>query len=130
MAWPFGAAKPLGPFGETVARRFLRRAGLKILARNYRCPAGEVDLIALDRATRKNLGAETIVFVEVKTRRSDHYSGPEAAVDARKQDRIRRVADDYLRHHDADGYRVRFDVVAVVAPEGEKPRVRHIVEAF
>jgi putative endonuclease len=103
---------------------------MKILARNFRCPRGEVDLIALDATTRKALGAETIVFVEVKTRSSDRYASPAAAVDARKRQQIRRAADYYLQQHDTEGYRVRFDVVSVVVPEGERPRVEHVRDAF
>jgi len=61
--------KALGDRGEALARRFLKKAGLQILATNYRCPAGEIDIIALDPSTRQTpAGAETIVFVEVKTR--------------------------------------------------------------
>ena len=130
--WPFGAPdKPgLGRRGEKAARKFLRRAGLKILARNYRCPVGEVDLIALDASTRSRPGAETIAFVEVKTRSSDRHVEPESAVDAAKRRRLRKVAGYYLATHDAAEFDVRFDVVAVVARPGEKPQVRHIPDAF
>ena len=130
MAWPFRRGASLGQRGESIARRFCKRAGMKVLARNYRCPAGEIDLIALDRSTRKTVGAETIVFVEVKTRRSGRYAGPEAAVDARKRRQIRRAADYYLARHDTEDCNVRFDVVAVVLPEGGKPEVNHIPDAF
>jgi putative endonuclease len=130
MFWPFGRHKPLGQRGEDLACRVLRRAKLKILARNYRCPHGEIDLIALDASTRKTLGAETIVFVEVKTRASDRYAGPEAAVDAHKRRQVRRAADYYLAHHATQGYAVRYDVVAIVLPEGGQPRIEHIPDAF
>ncbi len=130
MPWPFGRTKPLGPRGEALARRSLRRAGLKVLARNYRCPAGEIDLIALDRSTRAATGAETIVFIEVKTRSGSGLAEPEAAVDARKRRQVRRVADYYLAHHPAASYAVRFDIVSVVCREGAKPRIRHIPDAF
>ena len=130
MAWPFGRRKALGPRGEALARRHLRRAGLKVLARNYRCPSGEIDLIALDRSTRKSLGAETIVFVEVKTRADAHHASPANAVDARKRRQIERAADDYLARHDTEGYRVRYDIVAIVLPEGGKARIAHIRDAF
>ena len=128
--WPFGRDKPLGPKGEDLARRALRTRGMKILARNYRCPAGEVDLIALDPSTRKDLGSETLAFVEVKTRSSDRYTDPEAAVDADKQRRIRKVADYYLARHDAADLAVRFDIVSVLIRPGEKPQVKHIPQAF
>jgi len=122
--------QPLGPLGEQLARRFLRKAGMKILADNYRCPAGEVDLIALDRSTRKALGAETIVFVEVKTRRSDRYASPAAAVDSPKQTQLRAAAAYYLAHHDAAGYLTRYDIVSIVARPGQEPEISHIRNAF
>ena len=130
MVWPFGRAQPLGRRGEGLARRFLQRRGLKILARNYRCPAGEVDLIALDRSTRADLGAETIAFVEVKTRSGSGLAEPQAAVDAHKRRQVQRVADYYLAHHRAAGYAVRFDVVSVVCRPGQKAHIHHIPDAF
>lgn len=120
----------LGRRGERLARRHLRRSGMRILAVNYRCPAGEADLIALDPTTRREFGAESIVFVEVKTRSCDRFTDPESAVDATKQKRLRRVAQTYLSSRDTDAYAVRFDVVAIVFhPDGE-PEVRHIRQAF
>ncbi|MHC4563437.1 MAG: YraN family protein [Planctomycetota bacterium] len=127
--WPLRRRQlPLGQRGERLAVRHLKRGGLTVLARNYRCPAGEVDVIALDRSTRRE-GAETIVFVEVKARSSDRYTDPESAVDADKQRRIRTVADYYLRRHHAEQYNVRFDIVAVVAGDGD-PIIRHTPDAF
>jgi len=130
--WPFGAPDKsgLGQRGEKAARRFLRRTGLKILARNYRCPVGEIDLIALDTSTRSRLGAETIAFVEVKTRSSDDYTDPASAVDAEKRRRLKKVADYYVNTHDADDLNVRFDIVSIVAREDQKPQVRYIPDAF
>ncbi len=136
--WPFRRfgkdRTPLDPgrAGETLAARFLKRRGLKILARNYRCPAGEADLIALDRTTRKTDRAETICFVEVKTRRTDKYTTPASAVDADKQGRLVNVARYYLAHHPAEGYNVRFDVLCVVYdPDGkQRARIDYIPRAF
>ncbi len=122
--------KSLGHKGEKLAARYLRRNGLKILARSYRCPMGEVDIIALDRSTRSNGGAETIVFVEVKTRSSARYVEPESAVDSRKQRQLTRTARYYLAHHDTNDYAARFDIVSVIICEGEKPRIKHISDAF
>ncbi len=127
--WPFDRGKPLGVRGERIALRFLKRQGLKILARNYRCPSGEVDLIALQGATR-DIPAETIVFVEVKTRSSDRYTDPASAVNGDKRRRVQAAARYYLRTHPSEGYHVRFDIVSIVLQPGEKPRVEHIVEAF
>ena len=130
--WPFRprGGPPLGARGEKMARRLLKRRGMKILARNYRCPAGEADLIALDCSTRGQFGAETIVIVEVKTRRSDRYTSPAGAVDADKRRRLRKIADYYVATRHADDLNLRFDVVSVVIPEGQQPRIEHIPNAF
>ena len=131
--WPFRSLArraPLGQRGEQLAKRFLKRSGLRILARNYRCPAGEADLIVLDKGTRAERGADTIAFVEVKTRSSDHYTDPEAAVNTAKRQRMRNVADYYLTAHDTDDFSVRFDVVAIVLGDGQRPDVKHIRDAF
>ena len=130
--WPFrrGERDGLGARGEKLARRFLKRQGLKILARNYRCPAGEADLIALDLSTRHGGCPETVVFVEVKARTSDRYVDPESAVDRRKRRKLRQVAAHYLAARHADGLNVRFDIVAIVSPPGGEPQIRHIVDAF
>ena len=122
--------KSLGHKGERLAARYLRREGLKILARNYRCPTGEADIIVLDRSTRNSDGAETIVFVEVKTRSTAQYVEPESAVDARKRRQLTRIAEYYLSHNDTNDYAARFDVVSVVIREGEKPQIKHIADAF
>jgi putative endonuclease len=123
-------SKSLGGRGETLALRMLKRRGLKVLARNYRCPAGEADLIVLDKATRGDSGAETIVFVEVKTRSSDRYTDPQYAVNADKQRRMRKIADYFLTTRPADGYNVRFDVVAICLRDGNKPEITYIQDAF
>ncbi len=99
------ARRTLGEEGERAAERFLRQQRYTILARNYRCPGGEVDLIGLD--------ATTVVFVEVKTRTQADFGTPFEAVDRRKQHQIQRAAQFYLaenRLHDRDA---RFDVVGV-----------------
>lgn len=135
--WPFrrgGKAgrreQPLGRRGEKLTARHLRRMGWKILARNYRCPAGEADIIALDSSTRADCDAETIVFVEVKARTSDRHVAPESAVGPRKRRQLARVAEYYLAHHPAEDYAVRFDVVAVIAAADGRPEIRHTVDAF
>ncbi|MFW6155082.1 MAG: YraN family protein [Planctomycetota bacterium] len=120
--WPFGRNLSTGRRGEKLAARALKRAGCAILARNYRCPAGEADLIALT--------GETLVFAEVKTRSTDRYVDPAAAVNKAKRERYRKVARYYLhrtRRWDLD---VRFDIVAVVIAPGAKPVVRHVPDAF
>lgn len=112
----------MGRRGERLAEQTLRRSGARILARNYRCPAGEVDLIALR--------ADTLIFAEVKTRSDDTYTDPQAAVNAKKRLRYRRIAEYYLSRTRRDDLAVRFDVIAIVFPPGGQPRVNHIVDAF
>jgi len=107
--------------GEKQAARHLRRAGLKILVRRYRCRLGEVDLVARE--------GDTLVFVEVKTRESADHGDPAEAVTREKQQHISRVALDYLGRLGNPGIPVRFDVVEVIS--SSKPaRCHHIRDAF
>jgi len=111
----------LGAAGERVAEKFLRRQRYTIVARNYRCPTGEVDLVALDRST--------VVFIEVKTRTQPGFGSPLEAVGPRKQRQIQRAAQHYLttnRLHDRDA---RFDVVGVWWEDGEA-RCELVKDAF
>jgi len=112
----------LGIRGESLAARHLRKAGLRIVARNFRCPAGEIDLIAADR--------ETIIFVEVKTRRSDRAAAPEESIGPMKRRRMERAAHWWLARRGYPAAAYRFDAISIVEPPGEAPRIRHIVEAF
>ena len=110
-----------GDRGERAAERALKRKGLKILTRNYRVAAGEIDIVALDRGV--------IVFVEVKTRVQGE---PAEAVTLEKQRRITRAALWFLKRHGLlETARCRFDVVAVVWPAGAKrPTIDHFVNDF
>lgn len=105
-----------------AARALKKGASARILARNYRCPMGEADLIALID--------ETIVFVEVKRRSGDDFVDPAAAIDARKRRQYRKVARYYLQKTRRDDLAGRFDVVIVVMRDGRKPEIRHIPDAF
>lgn len=104
--WPEDQA--VGRRGEDIAHRFLQRAGVIIVARNYRMEsgAGEVDLIGWDQ--------ETLVFVEVKTRRSDEYGDPDRAIGSEKLRHLTRAARDYARHAEVPWEKVRFDIVNVI----------------
>lgn len=114
--------KPLGERGECAAARYLKRRGYKILARGDRLLPGELDLVALDR--------ETIVFVEVKTRRSAEAGHPAESVNAAKQRRLTRLAVTFLKRHGLLERPARFDVVAVTWPEGSRPTIEHFKNAF
>ncbi len=98
----------LGRRGEDVAQRYLQRAGMVIVDRNYRMASGggEVDLIGWE--------ADTLVFVEVKSRKSEEYGAPDRAVGLQKQSSLMRAAREYARHAEVGWERVRFDVVNVV----------------
>ncbi|MBX3026332.1 YraN family protein [bacterium] len=109
-----------GRAGQDAAERWLRRAGYVILARNYRCAAGEIDLVALDR--------RVVVFVEVKTRRRPLLS-PLDAVTASQQRRIVSAATDYLSRHRLSGRPLRFDLVGVWL-DGAAPRCELVRGAF
>ncbi|MFP4055113.1 MAG: YraN family protein [Phycisphaerae bacterium] len=124
------SADSLGTRGEKLARRHLKRRGMKILASNYRARGGEVDIIALDPTTRAETSAETIVFVEVKTRTSDRYTDPASAVDNDKRRRLRKAAGQYLASRPTDGYATRYDIVSIVIPPGQNPRINHMPGAF
>lgn len=113
--WPEDHA--LGRRGEDIAHRFLQRAGMLVVARNYRMEsgAGEIDLVGWDR--------EFLVFVEVKTRQSDAYGAPDRAIGQEKQRALVRTAKDYARHADIAWESVRFDIVNVLM--GQPPAVSH-----
>ena len=111
----------LGKLGEEKALSFLKKKGYRILAQNYRCRVGEIDIIARD--------GKIIAFVEVKTRTSLRYGSPFLAVDLRKQKKIARVAVSYLKEKRATRRICRFDVVGVTLfAEGEK--IELIKDAF
>ena len=116
--------KTLGRRGEGAAARFLWRRRYKIIARGDRLGPGELDLVAVDTD-------RTIVFVEVKTRRSQEADHPAEAVDHPKQRRLTCLAVTYLKAHGLLEYRARFDVIAVIWPEGKWfPKIEHFKNAF
>lgn len=114
----------LGAGGELIAANYLKRLGYRILARQYRQRLGEIDIIAVDR--------QVVVFVEVKTWRSDQEADPSAAVTLEKQDKITRTALTYLKRHRLLNQPARFDVISVIWSGGPgcEPRIRHFQHAF
>jgi len=98
----------LGRRGEDIAHRYLQRAGIIVVARNYRMEsgAGEIDLIGWDR--------DMLVFVEVKSRQTDEYGAPDRAIGREKWWSITRAARDFARHAEVPWEKVRFDIVTVV----------------
>ena len=113
--------KSLGKAGEDLAERYLKRQGYAIVARNYWCPLGEIDLIAVNR--------RVVVFVEVKTRRVDTSGAPLESVNAAKQRRLKRIALHYLSKHHLHDRDVQFDVVGISLCS-DPPAVQHVRRAF
>jgi len=114
--------KELGKRGEDAAAEFLCSHGYRILARNYRVACGELDIVARQR--------ETLVFVEVKTRRGDRCGTPGQSVTWRKQQKIIRTAQWYLQEHHLDQVPCRFDVIEVFPYPARAWNVRQIQGAF
>ena len=114
----------VGDRGEELAAKYLRSQGLKILHRGYRSPLGEIDIIAIDASDRNR---RTIVFVEVKTWSSPAQGGPSDAVDERKQERLTRLALEFLKRHHLLESPARFDVVQVILVPLS---IRHFPNAF
>lgn len=114
----------LGRWGEERIAEDLRRKGCRILAANWRCRLGEIDLIASDGSYLR--------FVEVKLRKSDSFAQAREFVDLRKQEKIRAAAQLYLARH-ATTLQPRFDVAEVYAPQGtetKSPKIIYIENAF
>lgn len=101
--------------------KYLQRQGIRILERNYRTPVGEIDIIA-----RKG---KTLLFIEVKTRRTPAFGTPQEAVGPTKQRQIVRTAQWFLASGQGRGLQPRFDVLAV-RPEEGSARIEHIENAF
>jgi putative endonuclease len=113
--------RQLGDAGEDLAAAALKKQGYQILERNYVTPLGEIDLIARHRGE--------LVFIEVKTRRSDKFQDPRDAVTPAKQARLQRLADYYLQRKRLGEVEIRFDVVGITW-EDDQPRVNIIPAAF
>jgi putative endonuclease len=112
-----------GTRSERAAARYLRRQGYRVVARNYRCKQGELDLVAVDGGT--------IVFVEVRSTGGEDASRPALSVDAVKQRRLTELALSYLQQHRLLDRPARFDVLALSWPAGRRqPDVVHYRDAF
>jgi putative endonuclease len=110
--------KSLGDLGESIAADFLLASGYSIVDRNWRCPDGEIDIVALD--------GSTVVVCEVKTRRSTGFGSPFEAVTPEKSARLYRLAAAWRRAHDVRARPMRLDVVSIVFPADGVPRVEHL----
>ena len=125
-SWWGGTPKPLhlrhGELGERAARKQLKRQGLKFLTANFRSPRGEIDLIFRD--------GDCLVFVEVKTRSSEEWVRPAAAVNRERRGRLTRAALDYLRLLRNPPVKLRFDIVEVLLQDSAVREVRHLPNTF
>lgn len=112
-----------GSRSERAASRFLKKLGYRVLVRNYTCPLGELDLIALD--------GNCIVFVEVRSTETAEPSRPAASVDEAKQRRLTRLALHFLQKKKLLNHAARFDVLAVRWPANQvEPEIVHHRNAF
>ena len=125
-AWWCRPEQPLhlrhGVLGERAARKELQRQGLKFLTANFRSPRGEIDLVFRDE--------DCLVFVEVKTRSSEEWTRPAAAVNAERRRRLTRCALDYLRLLRNPPVKLRFDIVEVLLQDSVVREVRHLPNTF
>ncbi len=112
----------VGNKGEELATAFLERSGLKIIERNFRCKSGEIDIVARD--------GNTLVFIEVKSRKTLSYGVPQLAVTPFKQRQISKAALTWLGRNRLHDTPARFDVIAILLEGSYQHRIEHIKNAF
>lgn len=112
----------IGTRGEDAAAAYLERIGYRIEQRNWRCPIGEIDIIAWDE--------DELVLVEVKTRRTEKSGSAEEAVSPSKQRRLARLASAYLSSASIGAVAIRFDVIAIRVIADDRALLRHYRSAF
>ena len=125
-SWWNKTPKPLhlryGTMGELAAKKQLKRQGLKFLTANFRSPRGEIDLVFRDQ--------DCLVFIEVKTRSSQDWNRPAAAVNKERRQRLTRAALDYLHLLKNPQIKIRFDIVEVLLDRGAVHEIRHLPNTF
>lgn len=123
-----------GRLGERAAKAFLQKQGMKFLTANFRSSRGEIDLIFRAGGLAGEIfagdGTDCLVFVEVKTRSSEAWGRPAAAVNARKKRLLSQAAMDYLRLLKDPRVKIRFDIVEVLLADGAVREVRHLPNTF
>jgi putative endonuclease len=112
------AKEALGRQGEQLAAEHLERSGLRILDRNWRCPEGEIDIVAADRGV--------LVVCEVKTRSDNRYGSPLEAISARKHSRLRRLAVRWVVANGVIYEQIRIDVVGVLRSAPGEFSIDHV----
>jgi len=111
----------IGQFGENAAAEFLKDRGYEVIERNYRCPIGEIDIVARD--------GRWLVFVEVKTRTGGRYGHPFESITNQKLARMRRLAAHWSELHNRDGLRIRLDAVSVLF-RNERVLIEHLKQVY
>jgi len=112
--------RDVGILGEKLARDFLKKRGYRIWETNYRCPEGEIDIVARHK--------ESLVFIEVRTKRSLEFGSPEESITPTKMERLRAVVAHYRQTHDNLPSSWRIDVVAVEMGAKDKPLRIELIE--
>lgn len=112
--------RDVGILGEKLARDFLGKNGYKILETNYRCPGGEIDIIARHQ--------DTLVFVEVRTKRSRQFGSPEESITPAKMERLRTLAAHYWQTHDNLPQLWRIDVIAIQLGQNQQVSRIELIE--
>ncbi len=112
----------LGDRGEKIAASYLKKRGYKIIDRNFRCKLGEIDIVAYD--------GKTLVFVEVRTKRSTQFGSPECSVSFKKQKKLISLANFYIKKHRLFDRHARFDVVGITIDRKNRCNVNLVQNAF
>ena len=114
----------LGKIGEELARKYLESKGYELVKENYRFERAEMDLIM------KNEASKTLVFIEVKTRKTKAFGEPQEAVDEYKQLQLIKSAEGFMMNYpEYEDYEKRFDIIAIFI-EGDKEIINHLENAF
>ncbi len=116
------ARQALGARGEDLAVAELRRQGMEVLERNWRCRLGEIDVVATETVA----GRTTVVFCEVKCRSGLGFGDPLEAITWAKLRRLRALAAEWMRTHEVGAAAIRLDAVGVLLIRGREPTVRHV----
>jgi len=112
----------LGKAGEEVAIQFLKKKNYRIIERNFRFFRGEIDIIAYE--------GKTLVFIEVKTRKSKAFGLPEESVTFRKQQQIKKIAQGFLMRNNLRDIECRFDVISLSSQKNGSFKIKHFHNAF
>jgi putative endonuclease len=129
MWWLWGRAailddpRRLGQWGQRQAEKYLRRKGYRLLTRNYRIVAGELDLVFTDDDGR-------VVFTEVKTRADEKFASATSAVNYKKRLRLIKAARSFVRKYKLADRPLRFDVAVVIVPPAGAVKIRHYTNVF